>query len=79
MLNFMTPGSGIHKTFESGDARAWTRRVSQAGCLVEPGAATFQRRFHDRFQNRCLLGLRRNPCGIVDLVRPMTEATGPRS
>ncbi|GCA48718.1 hypothetical protein ACLMJV_08075 [Sinorhizobium meliloti] len=70
MLNFMTPGSGSIKPLSPETHRAWTRRVSQAGCLVEPWRCDLSSgAFMIGSKTAALLGLRRNPCGIVDLVR----------
>lgn len=74
MLNFMTPGSGAVKPLSLEALEAWTRRVSQAGCLVEPWRCDLSSgAFVVGSRTLAVLGLRRNPCGIIDLVRAYDE------
>ncbi|MGZ2466413.1 hypothetical protein ACVJMZ_001937 [Sinorhizobium medicae] len=62
MLNFMTPGSGAVKPLSLEAHEAWTRRVSQAGCLVEPWRCDLSSgAFVVGSRTLAVLGLRRNP------------------
>ncbi|PST26252.1 hypothetical protein C7U60_04280 [Mesorhizobium plurifarium] len=78
MLDFMTPGTGAVKPLNMETQRAWARRLSQAGYLVEPWRCDLSSgAFVLGSRTLALLGLRRNPCGIIDLVRAYDRGDRP--
>ncbi|ACP24196.1 hypothetical protein NGR_c04000 [Sinorhizobium fredii NGR234] len=70
MLTVMTPGAAAIRPLNPETHGAWTRALAKAGyvidrwhCDVDSGA------FVVGLRTLSLLGLRQNPCGIIDLVR----------
>ncbi len=78
MLTLMTPGSGAVKPLNPETHKAWTRSIAEAGCLVEPWRCDVASgTFVLGARTLLLLGLRQNPCGIIDLLRAYDKGDRP--
>ncbi|OAP40936.1 hypothetical protein AU381_03325 [Sinorhizobium glycinis] len=70
MLTVMTPGAAAIKPLNPETHGAWTRTIVKAGCMIEPWRCDVDSgAFLVGPRTLSLLGLRQNPCGIIDLVR----------
>ncbi|ASY55445.1 MULTISPECIES: hypothetical protein [Sinorhizobium] len=79
MLTVMTPGAAAIKPLNPETHGAWTRVLAKAGYMIDPWRCDVDSgAFVVGLQTLSLLGLRQNPCGIIDLVRaydPKDRAT----
>ena len=70
MLAVMTPGAAAIRPLNPETHGAWTRVLAKAGYMIDPWHCDVDSgAFVVGLRTLSLLGLRQNPCGIIDLVR----------
>ncbi|AFL49095.1 hypothetical protein ABIE78_005140 [Sinorhizobium fredii] len=74
MLTVMTPGAAAIRPLNPEAHGAWTRVLAKAGYVIDPWRCDVDSgAFVVGHRTLSLLGLRHNPCGVIDLVRAYDE------